>query len=337
MREPPDKVAAAPLATLAWLTEQARVVRTEVEQLRLELSGVTRDADHERSELLLAVNQQLMLAALRAESVAEIALNDLAELTARQPLAVVGAYPQQADVRLLAIVAHELRAPLAPIRAAASLLTRAHADVELLARLRVMIESGVAHMSGLVDDLLDVARASTGKFRLECSEVDLTAILKLAAENCRLAMDARQQHFDAALAPGPLVVFGDAHRLLQIVSNLLDNASKFTRPQGHISLSMAMHDGSVTIAVRDDGDGLTEAQLPHVFDLFRQGDRPDTVDNRGLGIGLSVVRELAEAHGGSVVAGSRGPNLGSEFVVSLPLPALEEGADGGNRQDDLLA
>jgi len=319
MGETSDPFAGAPVATLAWLNEQARAVRAEVEQLRTALSEAAPNADHEQSELLRAVNQQLVLAALRAESVAEIALNDLATSTARQTASVAGEAARPADLRLLAIVAHELRAPLAPIRAAASLLTRAHADAALLARLRIMIEGGVAHMSGLVEDLLDVTRASTGKFRLERGPVDLTAILRLAAENCRSSMDARQQDFDAALVPGPLVVYGDAHRLLQIVSNLLDNASKYTRPKGHISLSMALHDGSVTIAVRDDGDGLTEEQLAHIFELFRQGDHRDAADSRGLGIGLAVVRELAEAHGGSVVAGSRGPALGSEFVVTLPL------------------
>jgi signal transduction histidine kinase len=170
-------------------------------------------------------------------------------------------------------------------------------------------------------------------FRIERSPVDLTAILRLAAENCRTSMNAKQQDFTAELSPDPLIVQGDAHRLLQIFSNLLDNASKFTRHKGHITLSMAMHDGSVTIAVRDDGEGLTATQLPHVFDLFRQGIQPDAADSRGLGIGLSVVRELAEAHGGSVVAGSRGPGLGSEFVVTLPLEAVDEVPDGRVVQD----
>lgn len=323
MVEPSKKDTTAAAETLAWLNEQARVVREEIDQLRTQLQGVKHDADQERGELLVAVNQQLVLAALRAESVAEIALKDLALIKARQTLLAAGGFPRPEDVRLLAIVAHELRAPLAPIRAAASLLTRAHADEALLARLKLMIEGGVAHMSGLVEDLLDVARSSTGKFRIERGPVDLTAILRLAAENCRTSMNAKQQDFTAELSPDPLIVHGDAHRLLQIVSNLLDNASKFTRHRGHITLSMAMHDGSVSIAVRDDGEGLTAAQLPHVFDLFRQAIQPDAAENCGLGIGLSVVRELAEAHGGSVVAGSRGPDLGSEFVVTLPLDAAD--------------
>jgi len=331
MVEPLSPAANATVATLASLNEQARAVRADIEQLRKSLLGATRNADHDQSKLLLAANEQLVLAALRAEAVAELARSDLAELAARHPPSVSGQSAAAADVRLLAVVAHELRAPLVPIRAAASLLTRAHSDRELLARAKSMIEKGVAQMSGLVEDLLDVARASTGKFRLERGPVDLTAIMKLAAEHCRSSMDARQQTFDAALAPGPVIVNGDEHRLLQIATNLLDNASKYTQPKGHISLSMAMHDGSVTIAVRDDGAGLSEEQLRHVFDLFRQGDHPGDADSRGLGIGLAVVRELAEAHGGSVVAGSRGPNLGSEFVVSLPLSPHDEGVAGGDR------
>lgn len=188
-------------------------------------------------------------------------------------------------------------------------------------------------MSSLVEDLLDVTRASTGKFRLIHAPVDLTAILRLAAMNCQSSIDARQQHLNAAFPEGPLIVYGDAHRLLQIFSNLLDNASKYTHPKGHIWLSMTMHDGSVTIEVRDDGDGLTAEQLPYVFDLFRQGSQPEIADSRGLGIGLAVVRELTEAHGGYVVAGSRGPKLGSEFIVSLPLRTPDVRVAGGDRQD----
>jgi signal transduction histidine kinase len=320
MNESPTGTAGEPATTLAWLNEQARVVRAEVDRLRAELAGAPPDTDHVRNELLRAVNEQLVLAALRAESVAAIALKDLAETSAREP-AGTGRPARAADVKLLAMVAHELRAPLVPIRAAARLLTRAHGDEALLVRLTMLIESGVGHLSALIEDLLDVTRASTGKLRLERGPVDLTAILRLAAENYRLSMAARQQDLQEDVPPGPLVIYGDAHRLLQIVGNLLENASKFTRPGGHITLSLAMYPHSVTITVRDDGEGMSEEQLAHVFDLFRQGRQGGAADGRGLGIGLAVVRELAEAHGGSVVAVSPGPNLGSEFVVSLPLRA----------------
>lgn len=337
MPEPSTGAADERAATLAWLNEQARGVRAEVDQLRAELAGATPDADRERGELLRAVNEQLVLAALRAESVAEIALKDLAGLTGREPRSGTAHPVQAADIRLLAVVAHELRAPLVPIRAAASVLTRAHGDEALLVRLRMLIESGVGHMSALVEDLLDVTRASTGKLRLERGPVDLTAILRLAAENCRHAMAIRRQHLHDDVPPGPHVIYGDAHRLLQIVGNLLENASKFTRPGGHVRLSMAVHPSSVTITVADDGEGMTPEQLEHVFELFRQGRHEGAADARGLGIGLAVVRELAEAHGGSVVARSRGRGRGSEFVVSLPLRAHGDDDAGSDRQGTQLA
>jgi len=320
---PASGAGASPVAAggeLAWLNEQAGAVRAEIERMRLDLQAAARDIDRDRVPLLLAANEQLVLAALRAQVVAEIALKDLAAV-AGQPPAAGGEKPRFGDAQHLAIVAHELRSPLVPIRAAASLLKRAHADEKLLARLQAMIEQGVAHMSSLVEDLLDVERAATGKFRLVRRPVDLTAILMFAVESCRPAMESRLQHLKTVLAPEPFIVWGDPVRLTQIFSNLLENASKYTQPGGHITLSVVVQEGSVSISVLDDGTGMDEAHLLRVFDLFDQGNRGAQPDNQGLGIGLAVVRELVEAHGGSVVARSAGKSLGSELVVTLPLRA----------------
>jgi diguanylate cyclase len=334
MAEIPGEVAAVPGRELAWLNEQAAAVRAEIDHLRQDLLVVTRDIDSDRTALLLAANEQLVLAALRAEAVAEIAVQDLAAITAQ--LVLDGAKePPLADAKLLAIVAHELRSPLVPIRAAANLLKRAHADEQLLTRLRIMIEHGVAHMSTLVEDLVDVGRAATGKFRLERRPIDLNAILALAVESCRPTMDSRLQHFRSTLAPGPVIVWGDHVRLTQIVSNLLENASKYTHQGGHISLAMAMHEGSVAITILDDGTGMTEDHLLHAFELFSQADRARHADERGLGVGLAIVRELVEAHGGSVAAHSAGLTLGSEFVIMLPLRAPDTGGDDHRDTPDL--
>jgi len=256
-------------------------------------------------------------------------LRDLRDANERLVIAAMTAHELEAQVeevhsrqiKFLAMVAHELRNPLTPIRTAAELLKRARADDPLLTRLQGVIERQVAHMSRLVEDLLDGSRVSTGKFRLECGHVDMADIVALAAEACRPLMDRRHQKLTVQQPPRPLPVHGDPVRLAQVLGNLLDNASKYTAEHGLITLTLAVEGGAVVTTVSDNGIGITPEALGHVFDLFVQGTRALTVHNRGLGIGLAVVRELVEAHGGSVVARSAGRDLGSEFIVTLPLAA----------------
>ncbi|MEO6022675.1 MAG: diguanylate cyclase [Burkholderiales bacterium] len=224
------------------------------------------------------------------------------------------------QIKFLAKVPHELRNPLSAIRTAAELLNHAHADVPLLERLQVMIKRQVAHMSRLVDDLVDGSRVSTGKFWLERSTVDMGDILSLAVEICRPAMDKRFQHLKMQAPPSPLSVYGDPVRLAQIFSNLLDNASKYTPAGGEIALAVEVFDHAMTITVSDNGIGITAEALPNIFDLFVQDTRTMAFHNGGLGIGLAVVRELVKAHGGTVAGSSAGPDLGSKFVVTLPMP-----------------
>ena len=251
---------------------------------------------------LCEANEQLVLAALAAQEL---------EAEAREA--------QRRQVRFLAIVAHELRNPLSPIRSAAELLNRARSDETLLERLQVVIKRQVAHMSRLVDDLLDGSRVTMGRFRLERAKVELTSTLRLAVETCQPDMDKRLQRLTLALPPSPVNVDGDAVRLAQVFSNLLDNASKYTPKGGAITLAMTREDAALAISVRDNGVGISAEALPHIFDLFMQDTHARTLHNGGLGIGLAVVRELVEAHGGSVVASSAGSGLGSDFVVTLPL------------------
>ena len=259
-----------------------------------------------RLRQLREANEQLVIAALTAQ-----------HLESQTDLA----YTRQ--TKFLAMVAHELRNPLIPIQTAAGLLSRALSDEPLLAQLQAAIKRQVALVSRLVDDLLDGSRVSAGKFRLERSLVDMTAILGLAVDSCRPALEARSQRLTIELVPAPLLVLGDPLRLGQIFSNLLDNASKYTPKGGAISLQAQVQGGTLQVTVSDNGIGITADALPDIFELFTQDARAVALHNGGLGIGLAVVRDLVEAHGGSVVASSAGQDLGSAFVVTLPLGAVD--------------
>jgi signal transduction histidine kinase len=222
--------------------------------------------------------------------------------------------------RLMAIVAHDLRGPLAPIRAAAAMLTRVPAHE--LGRLQSIIEKQVAQASHLVDDLLDVSRIDIGKMRLDRCDIDLAAIVLDAVDACRPAMEARSQRLALNLPPDPVAACVDPGRVTQVVVNLLDNASKYTPEGGAVALEMTVVDDVALLVVSDDGIGITSEALPHVFESFLQDAHAERFDASGLGLGLSVVRELVEAHGGTVVAWSAGPGLGSRFIVRLPLARL---------------
>jgi diguanylate cyclase (GGDEF)-like protein len=258
---------------------------------------------------LREANEQLVIAALTAQQL---------EVQSEQ------AYTRQ--TQFLAMVAHELRNPLIPIQTAAGLLNRALSDEPLLAQLQAAIKRQVSLVSRLVDDLLDGSRVSAGKFRLECSPVEMTGILSLAIETSRTAIEARSQSLAIDLAPAPLTVLGDPVRLGQIFSNLLDNASKYTPKGGAISLTAVMLKRTLQITVADNGIGITPDALPNIFELFMQDTRALALHNQGLGIGLAVVRDLVEAHGGTVVARSPGRDLGSEFIVTLPIAGPPAGA-----------
>jgi diguanylate cyclase (GGDEF)-like protein len=265
---------------------------------RLELGAGRHSTDADLRE----ANEHLVIAAMSAQEV-----EARAEETHRQ------------QIHFLAMVAHELRNPLMPIRTAAALLNRAFGDEQLLSRVQVIIERQVAHMTRLVNDLLDGSRVSTGKFRLERSLVEIATVLSVSVETCRPAMDARMQHLKVEMPLTPLIVHGDAVRLAQVFSNLLDNASKYTPRGGAIALQVVSEPHATVICVSDNGSGITAEALPHIFDLFVQDPRALVLHNGGLGIGLAVARDLVEAHGGTISASSAGGDLGSQFVVTLPI------------------
>jgi two-component system CheB/CheR fusion protein len=223
----------------------------------------------------------------------------------------------------LAVLAHELRNPLAPLRNGIEILKSVPPTDPRGARARELIERQARTLTRLVDDLLDTARISRGQVQLRREAVDLQAIVIRAIETAREVIDARRHVVTMDLPPDPIKVIGDATRLEQVLANLLNNAAKYTPEGGQIAVSAAKtNSGSVpeaVLRVRDSGIGISPEMLPRVFDLFTQADRSLAHSQGGLGIGLSLVRSLIELHGGRVVASSEGLGKGSEFSVFLPL------------------
>lgn len=224
----------------------------------------------------------------------------------------------RAKDEFLATLAHELRNPLAPIRNAVELMQHCNLGDPTLRRARDIIERQVGHMTRLIDDLLDVSRIQRGKIKLQKRPLDLAMAVANSVESCTPFINARHHELTVSLAPEPLVVLADATRLEQIVTNLLHNAAKYTEPRGRITLSAARDGDEIVLRVRDTGIGIAPEMLPRIFDLCFQADDSLERTHGGLGVGLTLVRYLAQLHGGSVQAFSAGLGQGSEFVVRLP-------------------
>ncbi|HEX5685881.1 MAG TPA: ATP-binding protein [Ideonella sp.] len=227
----------------------------------------------------------------------------------------------RAQNEFLAVLSHELRNPLQPIRSAVALLAQQPADNAAPARKAVsIIERQVDHIARLVDDLLDVSRIKFGKLRLHPEAIRIGDVIESAVAAHQMLIDAQRLCLRHTGPPGPVWVQGDTVRLTQVFCNLLHNAAKFSRAEGTIEIAVHPEDGSgnVAISVRDEGAGIAPALLDSVFDLYVQHDQSVAHDHGGLGIGLSVVRSLVELHGGRVAVRSDGPGRGSEFVVTLP-------------------
>jgi signal transduction histidine kinase len=218
----------------------------------------------------------------------------------------------------LAILAHELRNPLAPIRTAVAILQRSGSVDPTLARMRDVIERQAMHMTRLIDDLLDVARITQGKINLRLEPTDVAAAARRAVELNMPAIEARR-HGVVISGGEPLLVQADPLRLTQVIGNLLNNAAKYTPEGGRIELELGTDGHFVTVAVRDNGIGIESEYLAHVFELFGQVRNPRPHGHDGLGIGLALVQRIVEMHGGRVEAHSAGEGRGSEFVVRLPL------------------
>jgi CheY-like chemotaxis protein/two-component sensor histidine kinase len=218
----------------------------------------------------------------------------------------------------LALLAHELRNPLAPICSALHIIGLPEADAALVAQMRQMAERQVWHMARLLDDLLDVVRISQGRFELRQEVIELGATLEGAAESVRPFCAERAHELTVGRPASPLWVQADRTRLEQVLANLLNNAAKYTDPGGRIRLRAEREGAQAVIRVQDTGIGIAPGMLPRIFELFVQAERRLNRSAGGVGIGLSLVKRLVELHGGSVEAFSPGLGQGSEFVVRLP-------------------
>ena len=220
--------------------------------------------------------------------------------------------------QFLAMLGHELRNPLAPIRNAVKIMKQRGSNDQALTWSRDVIDHQVNQLSHLVDDLLEIARVKRGKIRLQLEPVDAGHIVALAVETSRPVVEAHRHRLSIAMPTAPAHVLADPMRMAQVLSNLLHNAAKYTEEGGRIRVSAEVDGDQVVFRVRDDGIGIDASVLPSVFELFAQADRTLDRSQGGLGLGLSLVRALVEMHGGAVEAHSEGLGLGSEFVVRLP-------------------
>jgi PAS domain S-box-containing protein len=220
----------------------------------------------------------------------------------------------------LAMLAHELRNPLAPIQSAARLLrVRGREDPALIEWASGIVDRQVQYLVRLVDDLLDVSRITRGMITIQKQPVDVAQVITRAVETVRPLIEAREQELTVDVISEPVQVDGDPVRLPQVIANILNNAAKYTPVGGHIRIHVARRGSDVEIHVQDDGLGIRADVLPRIFDLFMQGDRALDRAHGGLGVGLTLVRRLVEMHDGSVETTSAGPGQGSEFVVRLPM------------------
>jgi CheY-like chemotaxis protein len=251
-------------------------------------------------------------------------------LTAQRELARKNAKLERLNERLveadrrkdefLAMLAHELRNPLAPLRNAALLLQQPGLDQPFLERTGEMMGRQVQHLGRLVDDLLDLSRIARGKMHLRREWVDLGQAVQRAADASRSLVHARRHELIVSVQVPPARLLADPLRLEQILTNLLNNAARYTPEGGRIWLTAATEGGEAVVRVRDTGIGIPPEMLSRIFGLFAQVERQQERTEGGLGIGLSLVKSLTELHGGTVEAHSDGPGRGSEFVVRCPLP-----------------
>jgi len=255
--------------------------------------------------------------------VSEVTEQKRAEASLHQHARALTEAARQKD-EFLAMLSHELRNPLAPIRTALGLLRRAASRDEITAMAQDVIQRQVTHMARLLDDLLDMARITSGRINLNVQTVDLRRVVAESVESVRNVVTARRHRLETFLTPGPLTVKGDSTRLVQVLVNLLNNAAKYTNEGGVITVTVSTEASQAVLRVSDTGMGIPERLLPKIFDLFTQDERSLDRAQGGLGIGLTLVRRIVEMHHGTVEARSDGRGRGSEFTVRLPLHVTED-------------
>lgn len=285
--------------TSAAAVESSQRVLSDALNVRADALEGRTELTTQNSELRQA-NEKLVLVTLNAQKLEE----EAKAVNRRQE-------------EFLAMLAHELRNPLAPIMNAVELLSALDGRPIPSGLLDIMRRQG-RHLVRLVDDLLDVSRITQGKVTLQQHPVRIAEVLQQAVDTCRQQIDKRRQRLDLDLSAASVSVRGDPVRLLQVFSNLLQNAIKYTPEGGEIVVAVRVVRGTVEVTIRDNGMGISPEMLPHIFDLFTQDERTLGREAGGLGIGLTVVRRMVEAHGGTVEAESAGVGLGSVFTVVLP-------------------
>jgi len=284
----------SPQGAWRWIRAKGRVYRDEAGQ-PIRFDGVTLDISRqkrleEEREALLAAERQARLAAERASRMKD---------------------------EFLATLSHELRTPLSAILGWTHLLGRAAGSVDV-AKAAATIDRNARAQARLIEELLDVSRITSGSLRLDVQPVSIAAVFETVVSALKPAADARSISLRQVDGPGAGEVLADASRLQQIVWNLLSNAIKFTPPGGHVTLAAERTSAEVTLTVSDDGPGISPDFLPHVFERFRQAESTEARTHGGLGLGLAIVRQLVELHGGTVEAASDGPGRGATFTVRLP-------------------
>ncbi len=291
-----------------------------------------REAAIGQREEAVRLREQAVQTQSAAFSVAQVQQQELREANAHLVLAKLEADALKEAAELarkrqdefLAMLAHELRNPLAPISNAAALLARADCNPDTLRRIHDIVDRQVHHLARLVDQLLDVSRVTQGRIELHRQPSAVSGIVEQAVQTHRALIEARHQQLRVNMPAQSLVVEGDPVRLVQVVGNLLHNAAKYTREGGALTVTARQEGDAVLIEVQDTGIGIAAEELPHIFELFVQGDHSLARSQGGLGIGLTVVRSMAQLHGGTVQAFSAGAGQGSTFVVSLPALAHTE-------------
>jgi signal transduction histidine kinase len=303
----------------AELLRSNEALREELTSLREDAANLTQRLDEARSGLRAdresrraALNLMEDAIQAREEMVREIAERRRVEEELRD-----------ADRRkdeFLATLAHELRTPLAPIRNSLGILRLTGVENASSQHVCEMLERQVNHMVRLVDDLLEVSRITRGIIELRKEGAELAAVVQNAVEASKPLIESAGHRLTISLPSEPIILNADPVRIAQVFTNLLNNAAKFTKAgEGQICLRAARNGSSAVVSVKDNGRGIPAEMLPKVFDLFTQVDRNYNRSQSGLGIGLTLVRSLVEMHGGQVAVKSEGPDLGSEFIVRLPI------------------